>query len=303
MQTFFFQNPSQCQCPPVRLCPPIPICNTSPPTPVLQPVGCTASKCPYVTVNSPYSTVNSPYSTVKSPYSTANSPYFTINNPYTEPDSSYVAAVYNPPPPPTLVPELPPIVTSIVNAPTSEDSLETPEVNDGASFKASKTTTAFTVMPRGRTKSTSIQPETFPTPPDDLYDSTMPEEDSKSVKTLLKVADVSASAKNLVPFDIYQKRYHYLRQLKNRLLRQFSAPSARKDNSSVCNNKKLARVMVKAMVNDVSISKRLVRKATELSFNGKKFDVLCAVGDFSYSIYAEQYCEASRGDVTCFAFI
>jgi hypothetical protein len=60
--------------------------------------------------------------------------------------------------------------------------------------------------------------------------------------------------------------------------------------------------MAKAMVDDVSLSKRLVRKATQLSFHGKKFDVLCALGDFSYSIYAQHYCEATRGNVTCFAF-
>lgn len=57
------------------------------------------------------------------------------------------------------------------------------------------------------------------------------------------------------------------------------------------------------MVDDITMSKKLIRKAAELAFDGKRFDVLCAVGDFSYSVYAKQYCEHSRGNVTCFAFI
>lgn len=45
------------------------------------------------------------------------------------------------------------------------------------------------------------------------------------------------------------------------------------------------------MVDDITVSKKLVRKATELAFDGKRFDVLCAVGDFSYSVYARQVLE------------
>ena len=56
------------------------------------------------------------------------------------------------------------------------------------------------------------------------------------------------------------------------------------------------------MVDDISVSKKLVRKAAELAYDGKKFDVLCASGDFSYSVYAKHYCEATRNKITCFAF-
>jgi len=134
---------------------------------------------------------------------------------------------------------------------------------------------------------------------------------------------VSSNSKRLLPVDIYRKRHHLLKQLRNRKNlhnnKQFSAPSITsihgrggfRSGGAVCNNRRLAKVMLSAMVDDVSISKRLVRKATELAFpaggegGGRKgkFDVLCAVSDFSYSIYALQYCEATRGNVTCFAFM
>uniref|UniRef100_A0A7E4VDS1 Ground-like domain-containing protein n=1 Tax=Panagrellus redivivus TaxID=6233 RepID=A0A7E4VDS1_PANRE len=126
----------------------------------------------------------------------------------------------------------------------------------------------------------------------------------------LKVADVSAEAKELEAYDNYKKRYLALKNLRNRRLRQLSAPNVHNDSTiplttqpSVCNNDKLAKIMSKSIVNDISVSKRLVRKATELAFDGRKFDVICATGDFSYSIYAEHYCEITRGNVTCFAFI
>jgi hypothetical protein len=48
------------------------------------------------------------------------------------------------------------------------------------------------------------------------------------------------------------------------------------------------------MMDDITVSKKMIRKAAELAFDGKRFDVLCAVGDFSYSVYAKMYCEASR---------
>ncbi|PAV56495.1 hypothetical protein WR25_00206 [Diploscapter pachys] len=57
-----------------------------------------------------------------------------------------------------------------------------------------------------------------------------------------------------------------------------------------------------AIVNDVSVAKRMVLKATELAFEGTKFDVFCATGEFSYSIHSRTYCEVTREDVTCFAF-
>ncbi|CAD5232920.1 unnamed protein product [Bursaphelenchus xylophilus] len=139
---------------------------------------------------------------------------------------------------------------------------------------------------------------------DDVYDEVIPSDNSLS--------DISFDSKRLAPHDVFVRRNRFLRQLRNRALRQFSANSKadsipqldeRSFVPSVCNNEKLAKVMVKAMVNDITASKRLVRKATEMAFNGQKFDVLCANGDFSYSVYAKQYCEATRGNITCFAFI
>ncbi|KAI6236811.1 Ground-like domain-containing protein [Aphelenchoides besseyi] len=141
---------------------------------------------------------------------------------------------------------------------------------------------------------------------DDVYDEVIPTPGSQA-------ADISVDSKKLVPYnDVYIKRNRFLRQLRNRALRQFSAksltdsmPQMEEDSyqPSVCNNERLGHIMSNAMVEDLSVSKKLVRKAAELAFDGRKFDVLCASGEFSYSVYAKVFCEATRDNVTCFAFM
>ncbi|KAI6230701.1 Ground-like domain-containing protein [Aphelenchoides fujianensis] len=144
---------------------------------------------------------------------------------------------------------------------------------------------------------------------EDVYDEVLPTAGQQ-------VADVSVDSKKLIPSynDVYLKRNRFLRQLRNRALRQFSAKSLTDSNAmpqweeadyqpSVCNNEKLGRVMRAAMIDDISMSKKLVRKAAELAFDGRKLDVLCASGEFSYSVYAKHYCEATRENITCFAFM
>ncbi|KAI6189693.1 Poly(A) RNA polymerase gld-2-like protein A [Aphelenchoides bicaudatus] len=136
---------------------------------------------------------------------------------------------------------------------------------------------------------------------EDVYDEVIPTNGQQ-------VADVSVDSKKLVPYDVYSKRNRFLRQLRNRALRQFSAKSLSDltppqfdeksgEQPNVCNNEKLAKIMYNAMVDDITMSKKLVRKAAELAFDGKRFDVLCAIGDFSYSVYARQYCEATKGSM------
>ncbi|KAI1719399.1 ground-like domain-containing protein [Ditylenchus destructor] len=280
-------NSGFCQCQPVRPCPTVPACVPTPQ--VTQPSGCTSGSCPFNAQSPPQ--------------------YY-----YTDTAENYVQPSYVPPPPQYSVP-VPQYVTPSASAylPTLIDpgvkkfrttAKSQEHINDAFTRVkvGTKKSTPRATTPRPKPTATR-SPKTTPTTTlseqdilDELYEDDEPPFD-------LQVADVSARAKDLIPYDIHQKRFHFLRQLKNRLLRQFSAPSVNpRETTNVCNNHKLAKVMVKAMVNDVSISKRLVRRATEMSFNGKKFDVLCAIGDFSYSIYAVEYCEATRGNVTCFAF-
>lgn len=59
---------------------------------------------------------------------------------------------------------------------------------------------------------------------------------------------------------------------------------------------------LQAITNDVSESKRSVTEAAERAYQGIKFDVICAEGDFSYTIHARKYCEVTTENITCFAF-
>uniref|UniRef100_A0A0R3RTR4 Ground-like domain-containing protein n=1 Tax=Elaeophora elaphi TaxID=1147741 RepID=A0A0R3RTR4_9BILA len=72
--------------------------------------------------------------------------------------------------------------------------------------------------------------------------------------------------------------------------------------SAVCNSKRLRRVILQAITADVSKSKRSVTEAAEHAYQGIKFDVICAQGDFSYTIHAKKYCEVTKENTTCFAF-
>ncbi|KAH7706733.1 eukaryotic peptide chain release factor GTP-binding subunit ERF3B-like isoform 1 [Aphelenchoides avenae] len=123
--------------------------------------------------------------------------------------------------------------------------------------------------------------------PVDLYDDSIPLETEKFTGNDI----TKEESKRFSDFNVYKRRYAYLSKLKERRRKQFSAKALDEATplGSSCNNYKLARVISKAIVSDISISKRLVRKATELAFAGKKFDVICATGEFSYSIYAEHY--------------
>lgn len=83
---------------------------------------------------------------------------------------------------------------------------------------------------------------------EDVYDEVIPTSGQQA-------ADVSVDSKKLVPYDVYLKRNRFLKQLRNRALRQFSAKSLteimpqmdekhdQKQSNNVCNNDKLAKVM------------------------------------------------------------
>ncbi|CAD5223670.1 unnamed protein product [Bursaphelenchus okinawaensis] len=219
-----------------------------------------------------------------------------LTNNYRGTSGNYVKA-----PIPPLLPPPPP--------PPAANSYLVPQLTNGVLQPSSSLIESYTLPPRHASTSSSghghghHHSKLSSKSVDDVYDEVLPNDNSLS--------DISFDSKRLSPSDIFIKRNRFLKQLRNRALRQFSGNSKsslpqldeRSYLPSVCNNEKLAKVMVKAMTNDITASKKLVRKATEMAFDGQKFDVLCANGDFSYSVYAKQYCEATRGNITCFAFI
>ncbi|CAJ0946425.1 unnamed protein product, partial [Mesorhabditis belari] len=100
-------------------------------------------------------------------------------------------------------------------------------------------------------------------------------------------------------FESFSKRNALLKRHKS--AKQHSSNTIQK-TTTTCNSEKLARVMAKAINGDVAVAKKLVQKATEVAFDGSKFDVFCANGEFSYSIHSRKYCEITKDEVTCFAF-
>ncbi|WKY10089.1 hypothetical protein Q1695_002440 [Nippostrongylus brasiliensis] len=100
------------------------------------------------------------------------------------------------------------------------------------------------------------------------------------------------------PYDqMMGKRHWILKKLRN--ARQSVAVPR---TNSTCNSEKLATVMNKVILDDVSVSKRAIMAETEQAFDGEKFDVFCANGEFSYSIHSRKYCEVTKNEITCFAF-
>ncbi|XGW02149.1 hypothetical protein V3C99_014304 [Haemonchus contortus] len=106
------------------------------------------------------------------------------------------------------------------------------------------------------------------------------------------------STEGLTPYLKFMKRHWVLKRLRN--ARQFAAAVPR--TNSTCNSQKLSKVMAKVMMDDVTASKRAILKSTELAFDGDKYDVFCANGEFSYSIHSRKYCEVTKNAITCFAF-
>lgn len=88
---------------------------------------------------------------------------------------------------------------------------------------------------------------------------------------------------------------------RHNILKRMKTESIPRTNNT-CNSIKLANVMMRAIVDDVSVSKRMIQHATKSAFDGAKFDVFCAIGEFSYSIHSRKYCEVTKQEVTCFAF-
>uniref|UniRef100_A0AC35TFZ5 Ground-like domain-containing protein n=1 Tax=Rhabditophanes sp. KR3021 TaxID=114890 RepID=A0AC35TFZ5_9BILA len=99
---------------------------------------------------------------------------------------------------------------------------------------------------------------------------------------------------------VFGKREMLLESIKNKKTHSIADTN---NFQSLCNDPKLAKLMAQNIVTDITVSKLLISDALTLTYNNTKFDIICAIGDFSYSILARQYCEATRDKVTCFAFI
>lgn len=83
--------------------------------------------------------------------------------------------------------------------------------------------------------------------------------------------------------------------------RIFSAMAAEVDEDPTCNNEKLRKVIQENIKDDPTTSKRDIQTAAEEKLFAK-INVICARSDFSYVAYTDTYCQASSGDITCYAF-
>uniref|UniRef100_A0AC35TLP0 Ground-like domain-containing protein n=1 Tax=Rhabditophanes sp. KR3021 TaxID=114890 RepID=A0AC35TLP0_9BILA len=76
---------------------------------------------------------------------------------------------------------------------------------------------------------------------------------------------------------------------------------AEENPDPTCNNEKLRGIIEENIAKDPTISKRAIQKAAEQKLFAK-YNVICAKGDFTYVAYTDQYCQASVGEITCYAF-
>ncbi|VDK54580.1 unnamed protein product [Anisakis simplex] len=56
------------------------------------------------------------------------------------------------------------------------------------------------------------------------------------------------------------------------------------------------------MTSDMAMAKRNIQRAVERVFMAD-FNVICAKKSFSYVSHTDTYCQISRPDVTCYAFM
>ncbi|TKR61523.1 hypothetical protein L596_028623 [Steinernema carpocapsae] len=146
----------------------------------------------------------------------------------------------------------------------------------------------------------------------DLYDDHDEDPNVSNQQTpQLKVAPVSREPAQLIPADMMSKRARILNGIKEKVRNPHEYDrnppvydKFREDDldPAICNSIPLKRIMTKAMTDELASSKKLIKKATKVMF-GVAFDVLCADEDFSYSIYSRHYCETTKDNVTCFAFL
>uniref|UniRef100_A0A0N4ZYA8 Ground-like domain-containing protein n=1 Tax=Parastrongyloides trichosuri TaxID=131310 RepID=A0A0N4ZYA8_PARTI len=177
---------------------------------------------------------------------------------------------------------------------------------DASYYTASPTDTSIFITPPTPTineygyKETSQTEQIFVQPNEvknnDLY---IPEE-------VFNVQDMTANIEknNLQPYrDTINKTNSTTKRTHSDKLDENKKKAHNKMYNSICNDVKLAKIMAEAIVSDISVSKLLISDAVSIAYNGEKINVICASGDFSYSILIQkEYCEATKGKVTCFAY-
>lgn len=52
---------------------------------------------------------------------------------------------------------------------------------------------------------------------------------------------------------------------------------------------------------DLNKTKKLIQLAAEAQFGGH-FNVICSMNDFSFLTNTELFCQATKGDVSCYAY-
>ncbi|KAL3985917.1 Ground-like domain family protein [Acanthocheilonema viteae] len=72
-------------------------------------------------------------------------------------------------------------------------------------------------------------------------------------------------------------------------------------SDSRCNNNKLKIIMLENIGRDLNTSKKLIQLATEAQFGGH-FNVICSYNNFSFLTNTKLFCQATKGDVSCYAY-
>ncbi|CAI5453519.1 unnamed protein product [Caenorhabditis angaria] len=314
-QIFFGGGTNNCPCACIPAPPPIcalpPIC--------AQPMPCPQPSPVYFPGWIPASPAPPPmYSTS---YSQAPAPLLLPSS------QSYVAPV--PPPSPQVafiparplittasyyLPPTPPLITPVTLVPNTVDFVTPPYLQSGLAPAPTPYDKQFDVDSLEQMSSESIEIPPPPPPPDEEQED--PNQDFKArestppydyrtsqVSTVYKPGYIAPMQVNYLqeerdPYEesVLGKRHSVLARQKNA-----KRESVTRTNTT-CNSIKLANVMMRAISEDVTSSKKSIQMATKEAFDGAKYDVFCATGEFSYSIHSRKYCEISKQYVTCFAF-
>ncbi|KAI6187127.1 Ground-like domain-containing protein [Aphelenchoides besseyi] len=73
------------------------------------------------------------------------------------------------------------------------------------------------------------------------------------------------------------------------------------EEDPTCNSEKLRAIIEENITDDPTISKRAIQAAAEEKLFAK-INVICGREDFSYLVYTEHFCQATVGELTCYAF-
>ncbi|KAH7712701.1 CRE-GRL-18 protein, partial [Aphelenchoides avenae] len=138
----------------------------------------------------------------------------------------------------------------------------------------------------------------FTTKEPDVYDVKVPDIDD--------FEDVTASVNKTVPTknDLLSEDYSESSFSKKKVS---GVPNSVNNSDNTgdpkCSSETLRLIMEENIVSSPTISKQLIFSAGRLAF-GQTIDVVCSRNKFSYTVVSSKiFCEASRGRITCFAFL